>query len=226
MVRLGWFVRSEIEYFKKNPGLAPAHLEFSFGMNERRGSDPASTDEALVLTAGEVEICARGIIDRVDADAEGRATVIDYKTGNSVPTYSAVATGTSFQLFVYLLAAEALLGLQPEAGFYLKLSDAPGTKGSLTQSGGLACGEKPARGQQLKWPDLKTLLLRFLSAYAGDIAAGHFPLLPVSFDLKKEPCLYCDFQTLCRQDGTRLSGGRQQDSQRFARTRIRGEGDV
>lgn len=226
MVRLGWFVHSEIEYFKKNPGLAPAHLEFSFGMSERRGNDPASTDEPLVLSAGGVEICARGIIDRVDATAEGQATVIDYKTGATVPVYSAVAIGTSFQLFVYLLATEELLGLHPEAGFYLKLADAPGAKGSLTQSGGLACGAKPARGQKLNWPDLKSQLLRFLTAYAADIAAGHFPLLPVSFDLQKEPCRYCDFQALCRQDETRLLGGRQEDSQRFARSRTQGEGDV
>ena len=222
MVRLGWFVRSEVEYFAKHPDLAPAHLEFSFGMGERRGNDPASTDEPLRLTVGSLELGALGIIDRVDATAEGRAVVIDYKTGATAPTYAAVAKGASFQLFVYLLAAERLLGLQPEEGFYLKLADPPGAKGRLTQSGGLACGARPARGQKLPWPELKARLADFLSAYAADIAAGHFPLLPVS----AEPCRFCDFQSLCRQDPTRLSGERQEDSQRFARTRTQGAEDV
>lgn len=226
MVRLGWFVHSEIEHFAKHPGLAPAHLEFSFGMRERRGNDPASTDEPLALVAGGgVAIYARGIIDRVDATADGQAMVIDYKTGSSVPTYAAVVKGISFQLFVYLVAAEQLLGLQPMAGFYLKLSDPPGAKGNLPQSGRLVCEGKPVRGKEKAWPDLKEQLLRFLAAYGTDIAAGHFPLLPVSFDLQQEPCRYCDFRGMCRQDRTRLLEGKQEDLHRFARSRTATEGE-
>lgn len=147
MTRLGWWVHSEIIHFEKNPGAAPAHLEFSFGMQERRGSDPASTGEPLVLSGGELEIRARGIIDRVDAAPDGRAWVIDYKTGasSSIPTYSEVADGNSFQLFVYLLAVEQLLGFDPAAGFYLMVAEPPGARGSLPQRSALSCGEKPVQ---------------------------------------------------------------------------------
>lgn len=217
--RLGWFIRSEIEHFKKNPGLAPAHLEFSFGVTDQRGADPASTDDPLVLSGDGGETRARGIIDRIDAFPDGRATVIDYKTGRSVPAYSDVCEGISFQLVVYLLSAERLLGLHPEVGLYLKVSEPPGARGGLPQAGQIACREKPSRKGQLGWPALRDRVLTFLSAYAADISAGHFPVLPVDAAPDGKACLYCGFRSACRVDETRLILGNAEDLERFARIR-------
>ena len=218
MVRLGWFIRSEIEYFKKNPGLAPAHLEFSFGVQDHRGADPASTDDPLTLSSRGAEIHARGIIDRIDAFPDRRAMVIDYKTGRSVPAYGDVYAGISFQLVVYLLSAERLLGFHPGSGFYLLVAQPPGARGGLSQSGQISCGEKPGRKGQLNWLALRERVLAFLSAYASDISAGHFPVLPVDADPEGKACRYCGFRSACRVDETRLILGKVEDTGRFART--------
>jgi ATP-dependent helicase/DNAse subunit B len=174
----------------------------------------------VVLAVGGTPIRARGIVDRIDASEDGQAWVVDYKSGRSAPAASAVQDGTSFQLFVYLLAARDLLGLQPVGGYYLKVSEPPGARGSLPRSGLLSCGSTVPKGQP-PWPDLEGLLLEYLSAYASDIAAGHFPLLPVSADAAAEPCRYCDFRQICRVSEQRLRLGKQQSASRFARSRMR-----
>ena len=220
MQRLDWFVRSEIQHFAKNPGLAPASLEFSFGMGEQRGNDRGPAGEPLRVVHDGVEVRIRGIVDRVDADSDGRSVVIDYKTGASAPTFAQVSDGTSFQLFTYLLAAEGLLGMRPESGHYLKVGQPPGARGGLSQSGKLAREGKPPRNQP-PWPELRERMLAFMSAYVGDIAAGRFPVLPVSADPQGDACRNCDYKGVCRVEEARVMEGKREDAGRFARTRAR-----
>ena len=222
MRRLAWFVRSEIEHFAKNPGLAPVSLEFSFGMGAQ-GEDGGSTGEPLTLVHDGVEIRVRGIVDRVDADPDGRSVVIDYKTGASAPTLAQVKDGTSFQLFAYLLATERLMGMRPESGHYLMVGRPPGTKGGLSQSGKLVREGKPARGQPV-WPELHQYMLDHLSAYVSDIVAGRFPVLPASADPQGDSCRYCDYLGVCRIDEARMIEGKREDVGRFARVRARSTG--
>ncbi|MFD9303710.1 ATP-dependent helicase [Streptomyces sp. NPDC060048] len=77
-------------------------------------------DFDVTLEAGEYAVRVRGSMDRVEADPQGRAYVVDFKTGKSAPTKDEVARHP--QLAVYQLAVregavdEVFEGLRPEPG--------------------------------------------------------------------------------------------------------------
>ncbi|WP_415951079.1 ATP-dependent helicase [Streptomyces sp. KLOTTS4A1] len=74
----------------------------------------------VTLETGEVEVRIRGSMDRVETDAQGRAYVVDFKTGKNAPTAAEVERHP--QLAVYQLAVregaldEAFDGQRPETG--------------------------------------------------------------------------------------------------------------
>ncbi|MFF7756762.1 ATP-dependent helicase [Streptomyces griseorubiginosus] len=88
----------------------------------RTGRTPVASehDFDVTLEAGEVEVRIRGQMDRVEADGEGRAYVVDFKTGKQ-PVSSADVKRHP-QLAVYQLAVregavdEAFDGVRPEPG--------------------------------------------------------------------------------------------------------------
>ncbi|WP_405489139.1 ATP-dependent helicase [Streptomyces sp. NBC_00096] len=77
-------------------------------------------DFDVTLEAGEYAVRVRGSMDRVEADPQGRAYVVDFKTGKGAPTKDEVARHP--QLAVYQLAVregavdEVFEGLRPEPG--------------------------------------------------------------------------------------------------------------
>ncbi|MGW1431640.1 UvrD-helicase domain-containing protein [Streptomyces sp. NPDC002431] len=77
-------------------------------------------DFDVTLEAGEYEVRIRGSMDRVEQDADGRAYVVDFKTGKQAPTRDEVARHP--QLAVYQLAVregavdEVFDGRRPEPG--------------------------------------------------------------------------------------------------------------
>ncbi|MFK0285759.1 ATP-dependent helicase [Streptomyces sp. NPDC090499] len=77
-------------------------------------------DFDVTLEAGDYEVRIRGQMDRVEADGEGRAYVVDFKTGKQAPSAAEVARHP--QLAVYQLAVregavdEAFDGVRPEPG--------------------------------------------------------------------------------------------------------------
>ncbi|MFF3299736.1 ATP-dependent helicase [Streptomyces sp. NPDC002908] len=89
---------------------------------DRAGRTPAASehDFDVTLEAGEYAVRIRGSMDRVEQDAEGRAYVVDFKTGKGAPTKDEVASHP--QLAVYQLAVregavdEVFDGRRPEAG--------------------------------------------------------------------------------------------------------------
>lgn len=89
---------------------------------DRAGRTPVASehDFDVTLEAGEYEVRIRGQMDRVEADGEGRAYVVDFKTGKQAPTSAEVAHHP--QLAVYQLAVregavdEAFGGARPESG--------------------------------------------------------------------------------------------------------------
>lgn len=60
---------------------------------DRAGRTPVASehDFDVTLEAGEYEVRIRGQMDRVETDADGRAYVVDFKTGKQAPTSSEVA---------------------------------------------------------------------------------------------------------------------------------------
>ncbi|MEU5140225.1 ATP-dependent DNA helicase [Streptomyces sp. NPDC021139] len=89
---------------------------------DRAGRTPVASehDFDVTLEAGDYEVRIRGQMDRVETDGDGRAYVVDFKTGKQAPTSSEVARHP--QLAVYQLAVregavdEAFDGVHPEPG--------------------------------------------------------------------------------------------------------------
>ncbi|MFD8202208.1 UvrD-helicase domain-containing protein [Streptomyces sp. NPDC059701] len=89
---------------------------------DRAGRTPVASehDFDVTLEAGDYEVRIRGQMDRVETDGEGRAYVVDFKTGKQAPTFAEVARHP--QLAVYQLAVregavdEAFGGVRPEPG--------------------------------------------------------------------------------------------------------------
>lgn len=89
---------------------------------DRAGRTPVASehDFDVTLEAGEYEVRIRGSMDRVERDAEGRAYVVDFKTGKQSPTRDEVHRHP--QLAVYQLAVregavdDAFGGARPEPG--------------------------------------------------------------------------------------------------------------
>ncbi|MGW4085565.1 ATP-dependent helicase [Streptomyces sp. NPDC004822] len=89
---------------------------------DRAGRTPVASehDFDVTLEAGDFEVRIRGQMDRVEADADGRAYVVDFKTGKQAPTAAEVARHP--QLAVYQLAVregavdEVFDGARPEPG--------------------------------------------------------------------------------------------------------------
>ncbi|MFG3194992.1 ATP-dependent helicase [Streptomyces sp. NPDC048208] len=77
-------------------------------------------DFDVTLEAGEYQVRIRGQMDRVETDGDGRAYVVDFKTGKNTPTSAEVARHP--QLAVYQLAVaegavdDAFGGARPEPG--------------------------------------------------------------------------------------------------------------
>jgi ATP-dependent helicase/DNAse subunit B len=96
----------------------PYGLELRFGFDD----DDDDPDSLPPLELGD-DVRVRGIVDRVDADAEGRAIVRDYKSGGARPEYQGARWGLDRQLQValYMLVVRELLGLEPVGGFYQPL---------------------------------------------------------------------------------------------------------
>ncbi|SBV04330.1 Superfamily I DNA or RNA helicase [Streptomyces sp. Ncost-T6T-1] len=89
---------------------------------DRGGRTPTASehDFDVTLEAGEYAVRIRGSMDRVEKDAEGRAYVVDFKTGKGAPTKDEVAAHP--QLAVYQLAVregavdDVFDGGRPEPG--------------------------------------------------------------------------------------------------------------
>lgn len=89
---------------------------------DRTGRTPVASehDFDVTLEAGEYEVRIRGQMDRVEADGDGRAYVVDFKTGKQAPTAREVERHP--QLAVYQLAVregavdEAFDGVRPVPG--------------------------------------------------------------------------------------------------------------
>ncbi|MFF9153453.1 ATP-dependent helicase [Streptomyces sp. NPDC014846] len=88
----------------------------------RAGRTPVASEQDFDVTlgAGDYEIRIRGQMDRVETDGDGRAYVVDFKTGKQAPSAADVARHP--QLAVYQLAVregavDAVFdGVRPEAG--------------------------------------------------------------------------------------------------------------
>jgi len=91
-------------------GWRPYAYEQVFGLQGK-------PDLRIELEGGYVRI--RGVIDRVDRNAEGEVRIIDYKTGGSHLSKNDLVSGRRLQLAIYAMGARDALGLgEPVEGIY------------------------------------------------------------------------------------------------------------
>ncbi|MEK7693249.1 MAG: PD-(D/E)XK nuclease family protein, partial [Chloroflexota bacterium] len=165
--------------------LRPGAFEVGFGGARFGFSDDESslsTQEAVVIRAGDRDVLLQGRIDRIDwDDARERFRVIDYKTGK-YSTKTAFERGTALQLPVYLNAAAELLGIDPLRGearyFYVS------SRGGYRQIG-ITGEDLAARTQEFE---------RVLVTIADGVDGGFFAPNPGK---GKSNCQYCDFADIC-----------------------------
>jgi ATP-dependent helicase/nuclease subunit B len=88
-------------------GFVPARFELSFGLPDRRESDPHSIPDPVALDCG---IRLRGAIDLVEYDSDqARLRVTDHKTGKArIEEGEVISGGKSLQPVLYALAMEKL----------------------------------------------------------------------------------------------------------------------
>ncbi|MBN2554840.1 MAG: PD-(D/E)XK nuclease family protein [Anaerolineales bacterium] len=113
-----------LELQKRQRGWKPLAMERSFGM---RGEPP------LALRLEGRQVLLRGIVDRIDQDADGNLCVIDYKTGSASQDARALDEGTRLQLPIYAMAVAGMgFGGEAREGFYWRIPQA--RRGSLMLS--------------------------------------------------------------------------------------------
>ncbi|MEU9051203.1 ATP-dependent DNA helicase [Streptomyces sp. NPDC048384] len=159
---------------------------------DRAGRTPVASehDFDVTLGAGDFEVRIRGQMDRVEADGEGRAYVVDFKTGKQAPSAAEVARHP--QLAVYQLAVnegavdEAFDGVRPEPGGaeLVQLR-----QGAAKRDGGETLpkvqGQEPLEGAEGEWVgDL-------LATAAGKVLDERFA--PTA----GQHCTHCAFRASC-----------------------------
>ncbi|MFI2430829.1 ATP-dependent helicase [Streptomyces sp. NPDC018693] len=107
---------------EKNNARVALERFLTWHVMDRTGRTPVASehDFDVTLEAGDYEVRIRGQMDRVETDGDGRAYVVDFKTGKQAPSSAEVARHP--QLAVYQLAVregavdEAFDGTRPEPG--------------------------------------------------------------------------------------------------------------
>ncbi len=103
-------------------GLTPAVMELRFGMD----GDADGAMPAVELASGEERVLLHGIVDRIDVDPRDptRVVIRDYKSGARRDTWPAArwTSDRQFQVALYMIAVQRLLGVRVVAGFYQPLA--------------------------------------------------------------------------------------------------------
>ncbi|AZQ37260.1 ATP-dependent helicase [Streptomyces cyaneochromogenes] len=159
---------------------------------DRAGRTPVASehDFDVTLEAGDYEVRIRGQMDRVETDGEGRAYVVDFKTGKQAPSAAEVARHP--QLAVYQLAVhegavdEAFDGVRPEPGGaeLVQLR-----QGAAQRDGGETLpkvqGQEPLEGAEGEWVG------ELLATAAGKVLDERFS------PSAGQHCTHCAFRASC-----------------------------
>ena len=166
-------------------GVSPTSVEARFGL----GKD--SWPEAVCVLEDGTTVRFRGIIDRIDADPEGKAVlVVDYKTGGT-SSYAGmkkdmVDNGKRLQLGVYSLAAQGAMGddVEVRAAYWFITNKA---------------GFQMIPPEPVAMDEFQARFKEAVSTIVSGIRNGLFPANPGKERQSSgfENCLYCDFNTLC-----------------------------
>ena len=205
-------------------GFTPRYLELAFGRTGARSEqDPASREAPLELTRDGRRVQVVGKIDRIDLDGDGRAFILDYKTGSPSGGAAQMYEGTALQLPIYAALLPELLaeaGTAPDPvllAHYLvkdpdtcerKLLAYDATRGIQPRGKGQRTAALPggalrdAAGEPVDFPALLDAAERHLFRYAEGISAGHFRH---TVDPEGTFCQsHCPYRRMCRKDTAKL----------------------
>ncbi|HEX3392843.1 MAG TPA: PD-(D/E)XK nuclease family protein [Solirubrobacteraceae bacterium] len=186
-------LRADLERYlesaaERTSPLEPTYLEFEFGFEDRDPPGPPALD----LGEG---VLVRGRIDRVDLGDGGEAVVYDYK-GRAAPPAARWLQDRSWQVALYLRAAQQALGKQAIGGFYQPLAGKElSARGAFDAEAGveLDC----VRTDSLSHDEFERLLEDcMVAARAAAVQARSGAL-----QARPDSCAYnggCSYPTICR----------------------------
>lgn len=141
---------------------------------------------AVTLRADGIEFTLMGVIDRLDLDAQSRAHIVDYKSGNYRYSEADIVAGRALQTALYALAAEQS-GYRVASSRYLHILKPDKSKmesGALSFDGAVA--ENP----------IVQAALEQTAHFTQAIREGQFPAAPSSEELSCRP--NCALAAICR----------------------------
>lgn len=164
---------------EEESGFRPIRFELRFG------------DPALTVDTPAGKISFRGMIDRIDVDAEKNLRVIDYKTGGITKyTNSSLEKGLHLQLVLYALSAEKTLNLGRVAdAFYWGILAGKGSSLHL----GKFESKDPDKQNFSGFAGATALATEHIGAYIDKIRRGVFTPIPPETKCPD----YCVAKTIC-----------------------------
>ncbi len=201
-------------------GMLPWFVHANFGVpKERLNEDAYLLSDHLLQVSGRdtqgrpVTVAICGQIDRIDVERETEAdirhvVVYDYKTGAMRPIKK-IRAGTSFQLPLYVLAAQEFLGDKYEvaaAGYYqLGSVEDVGKKayfGSQESASYLQGNPRGLLETQSEFRQVLDECKGHIIQTAEAIRSGAFH--PAMSGPQEAGCSYCPYRQMCRVDHQRM----------------------
>ena len=177
-------------HIERLSGWRAAYMEVQFGARTAGNVEPPGRRDPITVDGPHGPVRLSGRIDRIDLAAEGEPgyQVIDYKSG-AAPSKRDMQAGTSFQLPIYLWAAEAMLPAAERAdlarAFFLPVRH-PAQTGLLTTDATKSFPEGTVAPAQERAAEY---IRRFIDA----MRHGQFPVYP------RSGCPgHCDVSEICR----------------------------
>lgn len=185
-------------------GRMPRYTELSFGRAE-------AAWPPLVLEGDSLRLELRGSIDRLDLDAAGSPTVVDYKFHGKQVDWARFLAGQQIQLFAYLLATQQHLpsGQANATGAAVEYQPIePGwQRGGASFKGERIAQEAGAAGvggasSEGVLPAALDYAGRIMLELAGRICRGEITPWPLRQASSRgwTACSMCDFRAVCRFD--------------------------